>query len=185
MSRIIHSVTHTNSSKVPIGELINENIFKPLFLDIGLANSISGIQMVSLESLITANEGGLAEQFIGQELISSSLPYVDSKLNYWVREEKSSNAEVDYVFQHSNTLYPIEVKAGKSGTLKSLHLYLFEKRLKTGFRFNAQLPSLGEFDTTINYKSSQTPFKYELCSLPIYLVSQLPRLIDLLSITKS
>lgn len=185
MSRIIHNVTHTNSSKVPIGELINEKVFKPLFLDIGLANNISGIQMVSVENLITANEGGLAEQFVGQELIATSLPYVDTKLHYWVREEKSSNAEVDYVFQQSNTLYPIEVKAGKSGTLKSLHLYLFEKKLKTGFRFNTQLPSIGEFDTTINYKSNQKPFKYKLCSLPIYLVSQLPRLIDLINYTKA
>jgi hypothetical protein len=177
MSRLVHLVKHTNSSNVPIEGLVNENVFKTIFLDIGLANSLGQIQMVNIDNILTANEGGLAEQFVGQELIASSAPYIDSNLYYWLREEKNSNAEIDYVIQYSNNLFPIEVKAGKTGTLKSLHLYLFEKNLNFGIRLNTDLPSIGEFSTTINYKVKQKPFEFKLCSLPIYLTSQLPRIL--------
>ena len=179
-SRIVNLVRHTGSSKVPIGEHVDANIFKPLFLDIGLANHLAAIQLVDVEKLITANEGGLAEQFIGQEIIAMSKPYIDAKPFYWTREEKNSNAEIDYIFQHANTLYPIEVKAGKSGTLRSLHVYLFEKKLKTGIRFNADLPTIGNFQVSLNLKEASSPLNYKLISLPLYLVSEVYRLIDTL-----
>ncbi len=69
----------------------------------------------------------LAEQFIGQELLAGIQPHISPQLFYWSREEKNSNAEIDYIFQHKNNIYPIEVKSGKTGTLKSLQLYLIKK----------------------------------------------------------
>ncbi len=92
----------------------------------------------------------LAEQFIGQELIAGIQPHISPQLFYWSREEKNSNAEIDYIFQHKNNIYPIEVKSGKTGTLKSLQLYLYEKKLDTGIRFNMDIPSIGIFKTGIN-----------------------------------
>jgi hypothetical protein len=181
MSRIINLVKHSSSSKVPIGEGVDSNVFKPLFLDIGLANHISGIQLVDFEKLITANEGGLAEQFVGQEFIAVNKPYIDPNLFYWIREEKNSNAEIDYIFQHANNLYPVEVKAGKSGTLRSLHVYLFEKKLKTGVRFNTDLPSIGSFHASLNLKDAKNPMEYTLISLPIYMASEAHRLLDIVS----
>lgn len=59
-------------------------------------------------------------------------------------------------------VYPIEVKAGKAGKLKSLHLFLKEKKAPFGI------------------KISQDPLKWnhEILSIPFYLTSHLPRLID-------
>jgi uncharacterized protein len=44
-------------------------------------------------------------------------------------------------------IIPVEIKAGKSGTLKSLHQFLKEKKRHNALRFNADVPSL--LDTTI------------------------------------
>jgi len=71
---------------------------KPIFLDIGLANHFSGIRLIDLDQIFTNNEGGLAEQFIGQELLSMNVPYLDPTLYYWMREEKNANAEIDYIY---------------------------------------------------------------------------------------
>ncbi len=154
------------------------NIFKPLFFDIGLVNSIGNIQLVNIQELITVNEGSLAEQFIGQELITIEKPYIDSQLFYWMREKKSASAEVDYLFQHNNNLFPVEVKAGKTGSLKSLHIYLLEKKLKIGIRFNLDLPSFGELSTKARIGSSTEELNYNLISLPLYMCFALPKIID-------
>jgi hypothetical protein len=62
----------------------------------------------------------LAEQFVGQELKVS----LDKDPFFWKREAKSSLAEVDFVISINNTINPIEVKSGSSGSLKSMHILL-------------------------------------------------------------
>jgi uncharacterized protein len=101
-------------------------------------NHFNQIDLTELENLVTANEGILAEQFVGQELLAQNQPWLDPQLYYWSREEKSSNAEIDFIFQHKNHIYPVEVKAGKTGTLKSMQLYLYEKKFTFELRaFNS------------------------------------------------
>jgi len=177
LSRIIHLVRHTNVSAVPINDYLNNDIFKPLFLDIGLVNHIGNIQLMDIENLITNHEGMMAEQFIGQELIATGKPYMDTKLFYWMREEKNANAETDYIIQYNNTLYPVEVKAGKTGTLKSLHIYLYEKKLTTGIRFNLDLPGVGNFSVAIKNSKTDDNLNYQLISMPLYFCSELENVI--------
>jgi uncharacterized protein len=113
-------------------------VYKTIFLDIGFVNHFNQIDLTELENLVTANEGILAEQFVGQELLAQNQPWLDPQLYYWSREEKSSNAEIDFIFQHKNHIYPVEVKAGKTGTLKSMQLYLYEKKFTFELRaFNS------------------------------------------------
>ncbi|MEI6434623.1 MAG: AAA family ATPase, partial [Bacteroidota bacterium] len=100
------------------------------------------------------------------------------QLFYWVREERNSNAEIDFIFQHNNSIFPIEVKAGKTGALKSMHVYLFEKKLKTGIRINTDTPSTGNFKTKVRSGTTQAEITIQLLSLPIYMTSQLPRLLN-------
>jgi len=178
MSRVLYLVRHTNVASSPVNDLLNNNVFKPVFLDIGLANHIGNVQLIDIENLITHNEGMLAEQFVGQELISSNKPFIDGKLFYWMREKKNANAEIDYLLQHKNRLYPVEVKAGKTGTLKSLHLYLYEKKLKTGIRFNLDKPSIGDFSISMQNIGVNTSLNYKLISLPLYLTSVFPSFLE-------
>jgi len=178
MSRIIHLVRKTKSSKVPINQYVDNDIFKPIFLDIGLVCNMSNIKLTDIQNLITDFEGALAEQFVGQELISSFGYYEDARLYYWVREEKNANAEIDFLFQIENKIYPIEVKAGKTGTLKSLQIYLAEKKEDTGIRLNMDMPSFGKnLTANVNIKKQNISFSYNLISLPMYFASDLSRIV--------
>ncbi len=177
MSRIIHLVRKTNSSKIPINQYVDNNVFKTVFLDIGLANHISRIKLYDIQNLITDYEGMLAEQFAGQEIIASSEFYEDAKLWYWARESKNSNAEIDFLFQKENKIYPVEIKAGKSGTLKSLHVYLSEKKENTGIRLNTDLPSFGKnLSAYTKLKGKNEKIRYNLISLPLYFSGYLNKL---------
>lgn len=177
LSRLINLVKHTNSSRVPLANGINGNIFKPVFLDIGLANHLGRIKLIDIQNILTTNEGALAEQFIGQELLTQAEKYSDPQLFYWTREERSSNAEIDYIYQEGNMIFPIEVKAGKSGSLKSMHVYLYEKKLKTGIRFNLDLPSMGTFESKVKAGKKSGTLKYNLISLPLYMCFHMSKLL--------
>ena len=93
-------------------------------MDVGLVNSLCGLKLLNPEALITIHEGGLAEQFIGQEFLNLEPFFEDTRLYFWNREEKNSNAEIDYLLSHQNSVIPVEVKAGKTGSLKSLHMHI-------------------------------------------------------------
>jgi len=182
LSRIIHLVRRTKSSKVPISQYVDKETFKPVFLDIGLMCNLSRIKLSDVSNLVTDFEGALAEQFIGQELISTFEYFEDARLYYWSREAKNANAEIDYLFQLGNKIYPVEVKAGKTGTLKSLQVYLAEKNEDTGLRFNLDLPSEGtKLSATINIKRVIKNLEYNLISLPLYFAGNIrsKQLIDL------
>lgn len=179
LSRVVHTVKHSNASNVPITEHVKEDVFKTVFMDIGFVNQLNQIELTGLDNLVTANEGMLAEQFIAQELLCIQTAWLSPGLFYWSREEKNSNAEVDYIFQYKNKIYPIEVKAGKTGTLKSMQLYLYEKKLNEGIRFNMDIPSKGMFASKINAPGKNAELSWKLMSLPLYMVSELKRLIDM------
>ncbi|MBF0316450.1 MAG: DUF4143 domain-containing protein [Oligoflexia bacterium] len=71
----------------------------------------------------------IAEQFIGQHLLYWGHPFMEPKLCYWLREGKRNNAEIDYLIENKGQIVAIEVKTGKSGTLRSLHLWNNERLL--------------------------------------------------------
>ena len=78
------------------------------------------------------------------------MSYEKPELYYWNREKKSSSAEVDYLLSIDNVVIPVEVKAGASGSLKSLQVFLSEKRVPVALRFNSMTPSLTELTVKIN-----------------------------------
>jgi len=45
LSRIIHTVKHSNATNVPITEHVNEDVFKTVFLDIGFVNQLNQIEL--------------------------------------------------------------------------------------------------------------------------------------------
>jgi hypothetical protein len=70
-------------------------------------------------------------------------------------------------------IVPVEIKAGTTGTLKSLHQFLKEKSRRFALRFNADVPSL-LIDTKKMTDGSSV--NYELLSLPLYMVGEAQRL---------
>ena len=130
LSRVAHLVYHTSANGLPLGAERDERRFKSLFIDIGLVNRLCGLDLVGTEELITVNEGALAEQFIGQQLLCAKPVFEDPQLFYWAREARNANAEVDFVISRHQDILPVEVKAGKTGTLRSTFQFLLEKGRK-------------------------------------------------------
>ena len=119
---VFYKISAASGSGLPFGATASEKKFKTLVIDIGLMRYLNklppDVQEVS-GNLLSLYRGSLAEQFVGQELLSAG-----QDLYYWSREAKSSLAEVDYLIDKNRKIYPIEVKSGPSGKLRSLHLFL-------------------------------------------------------------
>jgi hypothetical protein len=92
-----------------------------------------------------------------------------------VRDAKNSNAEVDYVVQVGQRIVPVEVKAGATGRLRSLHMMVVEKNLDLAVRVSSETPVLSEVQTALPIGPER---RFRLLSIPFYLVSELPRLIS-------
>ena len=71
------------------------------------------------------------------------------ELNYWLREGKKANAELDFVIGLRGNIIPIEVKSGAAGTLKSLHQFMGSKEAPLAVRFDINPPSVQQVDTVI------------------------------------
>lgn len=177
-ARIVSRVVHSDGNGLPLAAEQKLSKFKILYLDVGLLNSFLGLKISDfyLEGdYITVHSGAIAEQFVGQHLQYQRPPYEEPFLFYWNRMKKGSTSEVDYLFENKRRILPVEVKAGATGRLKSLHVFISEKAGSTGIRFNSDLPSLVDTNTVIPGREKR-PFT--LLSLPLYLVGQLPRLLD-------
>lgn len=136
---IIYKVLKTSGNGLPLGAEADLEHFKCIFLDSGLSQNMLGITLkdfIKQDSINFINRGAMAEQLIGQELIAEQDETNPARLFYWHREARTSNAEVDYLIQHGSSILPIEVKAGSSGRLKSLHLFLHEKSMKKAIKIS-------------------------------------------------
>ncbi len=137
-------VFSSSGAGLPFHTYINEGKFKILFLDVGLLQNTMGISRETYlaTDLFSVYKGSVTEQFIGQQLLAKKLPYEDPELFYWRRNKPGSDAEVDYLIQRGGTIFPIEVKSGTTGTLKSLQLFIKEHNSKLGIRLSLHPLSL-------------------------------------------
>ena len=177
LARVACKIHHSSANGIPLGAEINERRFKMLFLDIGLLCSALNLNILDLdkEELTLVNNGAAAEQFVGQHLLYSGRYYETPALYYWAREARNAAAEVDYLLASGQHVVPVEVKSGSTGTLKSLHQFINEKKVALGLRFNTGIPA-GLMDHTTRLTDGSV-IEYKLLSLPLYLVGQARRLL--------
>jgi len=176
---VIHLVFHTDASGIPLRATRNDRVFKTYFLDCGLLNRMCGVNRIAAAEMTERrfiNEGRMAEQFIAQHLLYLGRADERPGLNYWLREAKAGNAEIDFVIQMGTRIVPIEVKAGKSGTLRSLQQFIAHKSAPLGVRFDLNPPSFQHVSHPARIETGNVETEYDLLSLPLYLVEQLPRL---------
>lgn len=176
LARVAHKIKHSAANGIPLRAEADERRFKVLFVDVGLVCRSAGLSILDFEESadpLLVNSGAVCEQFIGQHLVHRSEPYEEPEAFCWMREKSQSSAEVDYVISFGETIVPVEVKAGKTGTLKSLHVFLRDKKRSFALRFNADKPSLLDANTSLA-DGRNLPFR--LLSLPLYMVGQTRRL---------
>jgi len=133
------------------------------FLDTGILNFDLNIQadLLLMDDLSNAYKGALIPHIVTQEIISLHTGSY-KKPNFWVRDKAQSSAEVDLIISHEGYLIPVEIKSGKTGTLKSLHQFINKSNHPFAVRIYG-----GQF----SIEKSRTPEgkSYYLMNLPYYL----------------
>ena len=160
LAGLAHKVYHTTGDGLPLAAGIQSNRFKVLFFDLGLAQRMLDLDLkewMTSVDIATVNKGAVAEQFVGQELAVYQGATHQTPLTYWHREARGSRAEVDYLIPAGRRIVPVEVKAGVKGGMKSLRLFLQERRAVEGVRV------------------SKDPFSNDgvIRSIPLYGIEQL------------
>lgn len=159
---LLNPILATSAGGIPLQSQIKSKVQKLLYLDIGMLQTALKVDPLLFfrEDLTLIHSGALAEQFVGQELIAYGNRHDRMQLYFWEREKKESAAEVDYILQIGSHIIPLEVKAGATGKLQSINVFLKEKNSPFGVRICSSKP-----------KKSRP-----IVTLPFYLVSQLHRL---------
>lgn len=168
---LIHLIYPNTSTSLPIVPDLKKSP-RLHVLDTGLLNFFVGIQkdILGTDDLSAIYQGTMIEHLVGQEILSQQSLSL-SALNFWVREKNSSTAEIDYIINYNGKIIPIEVKSGKDGRLRSLHIFMDECNHNVAVRFYA-----GEF--AISNVETLTGKKYNIINLPYYLASQIELYLD-------
>ncbi len=142
-------VRSSSGAGLPLGGNINKSSFKLCMVDIGLMQFLCGLSprdTMQSDDLLATYKGSLCEQFVGQELKAAGGSQ-NNQLFYWSRAARSSSAEIDYLIAREGRVYPIEIKHGPAGRLRSLQRYLMEHpETETAFVFNTgNVGGIGRF----------------------------------------
>lgn len=175
---IIKRVSHTAANGLPLGAETNDKFRKYIYLDSGLLLRILDMDLGSarqLTELIVAgtaedlvNKGGLTEMVLGWELVKYNNPRSQHDLYYWENTAEGTRSEVDYIIARDMKVLPIECKAGTSGKMKSLHVFMRQKHLTDAIRC-----SLENFSLLESYDNQDGNSLRRIVINPLYAISNL------------
>jgi len=145
---------------------------KLLWLDCGLVNYAANVQkeVFGAMDILDVWRGKIAEQIVAQELLALD-SRVSNLRDFWMRNKKDSEAEIDFVLQFDSKVIPIEVKSGHNAKLRSLHLFMEEAPHDIAVRVWSQPFSIDEV-TTPQGKN------FKLINLPFYYVGRLEEILN-------
>lgn len=170
-ARVCHLVRHSAANGLPLGAEAKDTFRKAILADVGLAHALLGTPAAaafpSWAALTPAVRGQLADQLAGQQLrLVDALTGDGPELFYWQREG-GRPGEIDYLVVVQGRIVPVELKSGAAGSMKSLHQFMFDKRLDLAVRCDANPPSVMNVSVTT---TRGDPVTYRLLSLPPYLL---------------
>lgn len=169
-AQLVTVIRYTAANGIPLGAETKDTSRKAALLDVGLLHPLLGTPAGSTfpgwDSLVPDLKSRLTEQLTAQQLRLLADPHQEAALYYWHREG-GRPGEIDHVIQMHGKVIPLELKAGTSGAMKSLHQFMFDKKLSFAIRVDRNAPSL----STLDLKTTQgDPVRYQLLSLPLYLL---------------
>ncbi len=172
-ARVCHVVRRSSGNGLPLGAEIKDTFLKIIFNDIGLFHAMlrtpAQNSFPRWERIAPNVRGRMTEQIVGQ-LIRLQGPFSGDgpALYYWQREG-GRPGEVDYLIQSDTQVVPVELKAGAAGSMKSLHQFMYDKKLDFAVRLDGNPPSMQH----LHLKTTQgNEVKYRLRSLPWYLAER-------------
>jgi predicted AAA+ superfamily ATPase len=131
---LIHRASAVKKSQFPLKHYADRTCFKIYVLDVGLLGAMaqtSTTAIVERYRLFEEYKGALAENYVAQELIA----YLGSKeLFYW--RSAGGKAEIDFLIELEDRIYPLEVKSGANLRSRSLASYASQFALPFVIRSN-------------------------------------------------
>lgn len=170
-SRLVSLAPHSIADGIPLAGAISERKRKAIFLDVGLAHALmrtpAGRVFPQFADLAPGVRGKLSEQVAGQQLrVLAGGSGDEPALHYWQRDG-GRPGEIDYLIEVDQMIVPVELKSGASGSMKSLHQFMYDKQLTRALRVDTNPPSVLDVDV----KTTQGQrVQYRLLSLPGYLL---------------
>jgi len=116
---MIHQVFRTCPPRLPLKAYRDFGAFKLYAHDVGLLGAMSELSpkvVLDGNALFANFKGSITEQFVAQELAARGVA-----MGYWTPD--AGTAEVDFVVQGDDAVYPIEVKSATNAKAKSLSVY--------------------------------------------------------------
>lgn len=179
LAGIITPVVATSGNGIPLDAEADERRMKVLFLDSGLLLSVLQLEGNLSQELVRliltgnpqdlVNKGGLTEMVAGLEIMHNKPCIQRQRMYYW---EKTGNsvAEIDYLETSGMKVLPIEIKSGTQGGMKSLWMFMREKKLDKAMRCSFE--NFGEFDFTDKDANGATR---HVTVCPIYALGKMVR----------
>jgi predicted AAA+ superfamily ATPase len=152
---IAHKVHVANSAELPFSAFTQENRLKLYLLDVGLLGALARLAPAALMAppdLFATFRGAFCENFVAQEFVYAT----DAPQYAWA----SNTSEVEFLREVEGAVFPVEVKAGLSGKLKSLNVFADKYRPAYRVRISGR-------NLEINPSSG-------LHSYPLYLAGRFP-----------
>lgn len=151
---LLHKIFRVSKPGLPLKAYQELNAFKLYMLDIGLLAAHAGLATQTVlhgNALFEEFKGALTEQYVAQELCLME----GANASYWSSD--TSKAEVDFLIQTQDSIYPLEVKSAENLQAKSLRVYN-EK-----------------FSPPRCFRTSLSPYRKEswLTNIPLYALSEL------------
>lgn len=148
---LIYSASAVECSKLPLEHYADRGCFKVYCLDVGLLGALAKTP-VNIQNfgkrIFTEYAGAFVENYVAQQLKCITL----QNLYYW--RSKSGMAELDFLCEADNYIYPLEVKSGVNPKSKSFNSY--------DQQFN---PSYLVRTTLLNLRKDD-----KICNIPLYAV---------------
>ncbi|MFY8184959.1 MAG: ATP-binding protein [Bacteroidia bacterium] len=126
---LLNKVIHVTKPTAPLSAYADFDTFKLYALDVGLLGAMANLDakiLLNKNTILTEFKGALTEQYVNQQL------RMTKELYYWTNDK--ATAEVDFVIQHGDEIYPVEVKAEENLQSKSLKVYAEKYKPKKVFR---------------------------------------------------
>ncbi len=156
---LISMVFETKVGEPPLKGYINRNNFKIYAADVGLLGAMANVPeeaLINGDQFFNQYRGAFVENYVAQQLRAT----LDMELYYW--KSASGKAELDFVIELQNRIFPLEIKAGIN--TKSKSLVSFDARFQPAILVRSNL---------LNLKKDG-----KICNIPLYAIQQLPRLLQ-------
>lgn len=177
-ARLCHVVHCSSANGIPLGSELKEKSRKVGLLDVGMLHSLLETPACGAfpqwKDMTPDMRARISEQLTSQSirLLSDNRAEL-AMLWYWQRGG-GRPGEVDHLLQMDHRIIPLELKAGPTGSMKSLHQFMSEKRLSLAIRVDTSPPGAQNVSLKTTFGE---PVEYRLINLPLYLLWNLRKIL--------